>query len=383
MSDARLSRVLLVTLVALLAVMQSVVGRDGQAAGAAGSSAATGRTNWGSRIGDSTGAGVELAQLVRAQTGTYLRVPQDFATIQAAIDAATTGDVVLVSPGTYRETLTISSKVITLASEFLTTADRGRIDSTIIQGTGSNHGATFQPSAAGSTLQGFTLLNAASPNGLYDGVRAGGTLQILDNRISGWDDGVDFEPPSKVIGTCICKRNIIENGSDDGIDLDNSSEGQIEDNILRNNYEDGIEIRFYDEARPLNIVIRGNTITGNRQDGVQLIDLTGASERHVRLEGNVIASNGKVGLGLMDNANSGEDYRAASLLDPIRVVGNTFVSNDHHISGGDNLVAVNNLFVGASRIGLKGVDGNSIAAYSLFWANGRMRREAKSTRPPR
>lgn len=39
-----------------------------------------------------------------------LRVPQTYSTIQAAITAATTGDVIEIMPGIYSETLTISSK---------------------------------------------------------------------------------------------------------------------------------------------------------------------------------------------------------------------------------------------------------------------------------
>ena len=45
-----------------------------------------------------------------AQTATLV-VPTDFATIQAAIDAAAAQDVVLVEPGTYAENLSLRSNV--------------------------------------------------------------------------------------------------------------------------------------------------------------------------------------------------------------------------------------------------------------------------------
>lgn len=63
-----------------------------------------------------------------------------------------------------------------------------------------------------------------------------------------------------------------------------------------------------------------------------------------------------------------EDLRAASILERIHVFHNTFVDNDHGISGGDNLVAVNNVFKG-HVLALKGVDGSSIAAFNQFFSN--------------
>jgi hypothetical protein len=63
-----------------------------------------------------------------------IRVPQDYATIQAAIDAAVNDDVIVVAPGTYDETPELAGKRIILASEFYLTQNRATIDQTIIDG---------------------------------------------------------------------------------------------------------------------------------------------------------------------------------------------------------------------------------------------------------
>lgn len=51
-----------------------------------------------------------LASATPAAHAAKLHVPKDFPTIQQAIDAAAPGDVILVAPGTYPETLTIEAK---------------------------------------------------------------------------------------------------------------------------------------------------------------------------------------------------------------------------------------------------------------------------------
>lgn len=66
------------------------------------------------------------------------KVPQDYATIQAAINAAVDGDTVLVGEGTYKANLLITKKII-LSSLFLIDNDTTHIVKTILNGSTPTH----------------------------------------------------------------------------------------------------------------------------------------------------------------------------------------------------------------------------------------------------
>src|SRR5262245_13327095 len=113
-----------------------------------------------------------------------LRVPQQFPTIQAALNAASDGDTVIVAPGTYVENLFIS-RPVTLRSS-------GGAETTTIDGGGSQPViVAIGTGAEAVTIAGFTITNGFNSFTSGGGIiaAAGGivaryvTITIRDNII--------------------------------------------------------------------------------------------------------------------------------------------------------------------------------------------------------
>ena len=175
-----------------------------------------------------------------------IRVPEDQPTIQAGVDAAPDGGLILVAPGTYTENIRIARKSVTLASHFHTTGDEQFIENTIIDGADRIAIIVAERAGPDTKIIGFTIQNGD------EGISARGTVEILNNRFVNNRDGVGYQN-----GAGLNRGNVYENNRDDGIDLDRSSQAIIEDNIIRNNRNDGIEVRLHEYSGPmLNIIIR-------------------------------------------------------------------------------------------------------------------------------
>jgi hypothetical protein len=298
------------------------------------------------------------------------KVPGQYATIQAAIDAADDGDTVLVSPGVYHESLRLAEKSVRLVSEFDRSADRDFVRTTVLDGSFTDASGRVrahdqvilvEPTAGLATeIVGFTIRNGD------DGVACHADVRIAHNYFTGNDDAIDYEG-----GGGLCEHNKFEKNSDDAVDYDLDCDATVVHNEIIDNEDDGIEIRLQPyNGDTLQLTIRDNVITGNGEDGIQIIDYPGLSDRRIRIERNLIARNAMAGIGCMGDAVTKEDYRAADIPEPIEVINNTIAENEYGITGGDNLVVFNNVLVGNKRLAMKQVDGQSLASHNLFWANG-------------
>jgi hypothetical protein len=127
---------------------------------------------------------LSAATLARQQQSNLFRVPEDYPTIQAGINAAADGDTVLVADSTYYENINFKGKAITVASYFIMNGDTNHIANTVINGSqpaNPNSGSVVyfvSGEDTNSVLCGFTVTGGS---GTYNGAlntREGGGIYI-------------------------------------------------------------------------------------------------------------------------------------------------------------------------------------------------------------
>jgi len=110
--------------------------------------------------------------------GTHL-VPQDYPTIQAAVDAADPGDLVLIDRGTYREEVQVSTPGLTLRG-----VDRNEV---VIDGEFQRANGVSVLFADGVAIENLTAINNTSNGFFWSGVRGyrGSYLTAVNNAVYG------------------------------------------------------------------------------------------------------------------------------------------------------------------------------------------------------
>lgn len=302
------------------------------------------------------------------QSATVLRVPQDFPNIQAAISAAEPADVIQVRAGTYNENV-ILDRPVTLTAEVFDPANPAN-NTTILDG-GVGVAVTIPPNLTQMpVVRGFVI------RGTNIGIQSSSPSVIEFNYFLGSSDQVNYQWGAGGVN----RNNLYFRPGDDAIHLDSIDRPLlIENNRILYAIDDGIEVNLQDKPSPpavTDINIWNNMIIGSQNDGIQLVDFPNDPQdtnRRLVIVGNLIANNLKAGLGLVPNTATLEDYSGTDIVEPVRVFNNTFYGNNHGISGGDNLVAFNNIITNSAGRGVWRVQGppgsNSVVAHTLFFNN--------------
>ena len=200
--------------------------------------------------------------------GTIINVPNDYPTVQLAINASSNSDTVLVQTGTYYDNINYNGKNIVVGSLFLTTLDTNYISQTIINGNQNGSVVTFENGEdSTASLSGLTIANgiAASGGGILCKNNAYPTLTnlvIINN--STYDNksgaGIYCNNANPAVMDVIISNNSSDwNGG--GIYLKNSSP-VLADVIISDNsaYYDGGGL-FCEDSNPhlTNVIISNNS----------------------------------------------------------------------------------------------------------------------------
>ena len=250
--------------------------------------------------------------------GKIIHVPADQPTIQAGIDAASNGDTVLVSPGTYKENISFNGKAITVTSQSgpAVTIIDGQQLATVVTFTG---GETRK-----SIIRGFTIQNGSSDDNGGGVSISEGSPTIAGNILAGnsscWAAAIGSSS-----GTPLIQDNVVTNNAPNcaaaAINISSSTGAEVVGNIISNNLGVGLQLQSYAS----NIDVKGNTVANNGSIGVYL-GLYGGTANVVQ---NVVAENGQIGLTWTDVsvtfinntvlANSGEAccFSASDMEGPV------------------------------------------------------------------
>jgi parallel beta-helix repeat protein len=187
-----------------------------------------------------------------------------YATIQAAIDAATVGDTINVAAGTYDEDVNVNKSVSLIGAGASSTTLRGII---------GGDGATVRVNASNVTIAGFTITR-------------------LGNNLTDWNNAGLNSAGIAIQGTAITAANIHDNtifGNRTGIDINNSSGHTLHNNVITDN-RTGLVFRNQTD----NLTITDNDITNNWTVGVLFLDASGGINIPVQTALNSTFSNNNI-----------------------------------------------------------------------------------------
>ena len=266
-----------------------------------------------------------------------LKVPSQYKTIQAAIDAASSKDTVQVDPGTYVEVIDFKSKAIIV---------RSRDGAAVTTLDGNYQGSVVRLFGSG-VIEGFTITKGngtpVDVNGYGGGIYCGGSPTIRKNVITlnstqvkpvpgsrGYGGGIYCSSGSPVIVENVISSNSCAGGYGGGILIQAGASGtRIERNtIAKNSGWIGGGINCRGSATISNNVISENYVTGGRYN-------PGAEGAGIRCDGVVTVENNLIEKNQNHGDSSTGEGGGVYYSNPAgAVAGNVIRGNEAYRGGG-------------------------------------------------
>jgi parallel beta-helix repeat protein len=215
---------------------------------------------------------------------TTIQVPANQPTIQAGINAANNGDVVLVAPGTYFENINFYGKAITVKSS-------GGAKVTIIDGGNVTSVVTFDSGEGlNSILGGFTIQHGSALNeggGIYI---YSSSPTVVDNIVTENTAGNGGAGIAVTFSSALVKGNTVTNNSQilgysggvggGGIEIGGAGAAQIIHNLVESNNWSSAEgggMSLFAAGTPTleNNIIRGN-VAYDEGGGIWIVNYSNA-----------------------------------------------------------------------------------------------------------
>lgn len=278
--------------------------------------------------------------------------PADFSSIQAAVNASSSGDVIFVKRGQYYEHVSIAKSIKLIGADKL---------ETIIDGNGTGNVVTVN--ASNAVVAGFTIQRGA-PSLLFGGIYLINASQsfVSDSVFVGNSIGVYSESSSDNF----VLANNATNG-EYGIYLDNSSNTTISVNNAVN-FNIGIATNFSSR----NNTISGNNVVNNGSFGISILLSSDTTIFLNEIEGNQfgidIQSSSNIMVSHNIITNSSQGGISLALSSNTVLFGNDIIDNGQGIylySSTNNVISANSLNTEWSGIQFTSSSNNTITANTL------------------
>ena len=305
--------------------------------------------------------GIAAMEWSRGSDKRVLWVPGSYPTIQAAVEVSASDSWIVLSPGVYRETVKVSGKSVQLVSCMHLNGDPYYAESTIMESPEGTAVTVDFKSESNLYLAGIRIQNSKV------GISSSSTITVENCEVMGNDLGIRMSG-----GTAMIQKTLVARNKGDGIRYTDATASMIESSRIIENGGNGIGIDITPYEKVLyRTVIRRNEIMNNGLSGILFEDRPITTSREFRIENNFLINNERAGIEV--HLDQSDPLNPVALgprtKDPVFVINNTLVGNDHGVLGGGNLKLINNIISASKTVGIKDLKIHSIVDRNLFWKN--------------